>query len=81
MAKRVEIEAPTAGSRWDEVGVSFATAPSAPSHRTVRVMAVAENYVMARFQGCAPFTMHVKDWGKRFEPESRPSPAQKDKAE
>jgi hypothetical protein len=39
-------------------------------HGTVRVMAVAEGYVMARRPRCSPFVDEIENFGKRFRPEA-----------
>lgn len=36
------------------------------NHPKIRVMAVADNYVMARSSGCYPFVVHVKEFRQRF---------------
>lgn len=33
----------------------------------LRIMAIEEGYVMARFKGCMPFVQSVKDFEKRLE--------------
>ena len=61
--------APEIGSRWREID---ARRPHiAVPDLTVRVIVVAEGYVMARFKGSAPFLTHTSDWPKRFEPQPK----------
>lgn len=45
-------ELPKAGERWF----------NRQSKQTVRVMAVAENWVMWRHKGCQPSVLHINDW-------------------
>lgn len=33
----------------------------------LRIMAICEGYVLARFKGCTPFVQSVKDFEKRLE--------------
>lgn len=61
-----QLPPPAIGSRWD----------SRLSDETVRVMAVAEGYVMCRFTGATPIIIHLSDWNKRFVLKPLPSPAQ-----
>lgn len=53
---------PKAGEKWRE----HTDRDSPFTH--VRVMAVAEGYVMARYKGCIPFVEIMRSWHERFTP-------------
>lgn len=53
-------EAPSPKSRWLQIGDH--------SGQVATVMTVSDNWVMARFKGCIPFTEHVNQWHKGFVP-------------
>lgn len=57
---------PEAGQRWDTDDMVFKQGAWGRGTRTARVMAVAEGYIMARFQGAVPFVMHASDWHRKF---------------
>jgi len=58
------IEAPKVGSRW-----RLKPPPVVPGagQRPVRVMAVADGYVMVRYPGAVPFIKSVKEFFAEFE--------------
>lgn len=51
---------PAVGSRWLDADGAHT--------RVVRVMAVADGWIMARRSGCIPFCTYHKDWSRRFLP-------------
>jgi len=44
-----------------EVGQRFKT-----KHSYIRIMAIAENYIMARNKGCVPFVDSIKEFSERL---------------
>jgi hypothetical protein len=59
-------ELPAIKSVWDDDHI----------RTSVRVMAVAEGYVMCRRKGAAPFIVHMSDWYRRFRLKHDPSASQ-----
>lgn len=53
---------PDANSRWDYRN----------REKTVRVMGVAEGWVIARNTGATPFVTHMSDWHQKFTPKIMP---------